>query len=277
MLSVQRNFFELKFWPFVLLSSLFHSSLFILGMGRFPLISEQKEKVYHPLPIEIIKAQDMAGFKKDLARQLVNSDQDGLKKHGKKSFLGKKTQSFKKQMVARKVAPYRESGRKKKLKLEALGSTAIRGLGGQMGALEEKKKRPYARGMASNNDFIKDMPLGDFTKLNTTKHKYFGFYQRIREKLEAQWGNKLREQARSLRMKGRGIASGSHYITSLTITLDHKGRIIRVHLKNSSGVHELDQAAIHSFNQAGPFPNPPRDVLRKDGTAIVKWNFVVQS
>jgi len=42
-------------------------------------------------------------------------------------------------------------------------------------------------------------------------------------------------------------------------------------------VKELDDAAIESFNKAGPFPNPPKDLISNSGTAIIKWGFVVKS
>ena len=38
----------------------------------------------------------------------------------------------------------------------------------------------------------------------------------------------------------------------------------------------LDAAAIDSFNQAGPFPNPPKGMIR-GGKAVVEWGFVVNS
>lgn len=65
-------------------------------------------------------------------------------------------------------------------------------------------------------------------------------------------------------------------ITSLQITLNEKGQIIGVKILGTSGVKELDDAAIESFNQAGPFPNPPKDLL-VNGKAVIEWGFVVKS
>ena len=47
-------------------------------------------------------------------------------------------------------------------------------------------------------------------------------------------------------------------------------------LKSTSGVKELDEAAVESFNQAGPFPNPPKGML-KNGKATIDWGFVVNT
>ena len=66
------------------------------------------------------------------------------------------------------------------------------------------------------------------------------------------------------------------HITSLQVDLDDNGNIVRVHLKGSSGVKELDDAAIESFNNAGPFPNPPKGMVR-NGKASIEWGFAVSN
>lgn len=131
-------------------------------------------------------------------------------------------------------------------------------------------------GLAANNDFIDDVPLGDMTKLNTHEYKFFGFYDRIRKKLEQYWGNSLQNKAKQLYKTGRRIASNENLITSLTVVLDHKGNIVNVLVKSSSGIRELDSAAIESFNRAGPFPNPPQGMV-KNGKVTINWGFVVKS
>lgn len=143
-------------------------------------------------------------------------------------------------------------------------------------ALGLKNGENNKSGLASNNDFIEDVPLGDMTHLNTQEFKYFGFYHRIRQKLEQYWGNSIREKAQELFKKGRRIASNENLITSLVITLDSKGNIVKVRVQGSSGIQELDSAAIESFNRAGPFPNPPRGMI-KNGIAVINWGFVVKS
>jgi protein TonB len=45
---------------------------------------------------------------------------------------------------------------------------------------------------------------------------------------------------------------------------------------SSSGQQELDSAAVESFNKSGPFPNPPKGML-KNGVAVLEWGFVVKS
>ena len=131
-------------------------------------------------------------------------------------------------------------------------------------------------GLAQNNDFVEDIPLGDITSLNTTEYKYYGFYFRIKQKLEQHWGSTLRKKAKKLFKSGRRLPASENRITSLQIKLDNNGKIIDVFVKGTSGVNELDEAAIESFNKAGPFPNPPKGMI-KNGYAQIEWGFVVKS
>ncbi|MBF0359689.1 MAG: TonB C-terminal domain-containing protein [Oligoflexia bacterium] len=133
-----------------------------------------------------------------------------------------------------------------------------------------------SRGLSRNNDFIEDVPLGDITNLNTIEFKHFGFYSRIRERLEQYWGATLKSKADQIYRTGKKLTHGHNYITSLKITIDLKGNIVKIQLMGSSGQEQLDNAAIESFNKAGPFPNPPKDLL-KDGVATLEWGFVVRS
>jgi len=72
------------------------------------------------------------------------------------------------------------------------------------------------------------------------------------------------------------MPANENYITSLRITIDHRGEITRVKVLGRSGIRELDEAAVESFNKAGPFPNPPKGLL-KNGSADIEWGFVVKS
>lgn len=130
-------------------------------------------------------------------------------------------------------------------------------------------------GTAANNDYLEDVPLGDATNLNTTEFKYYGFYFRIRQRLEQYWGRTLKEKTANLYKSGRKIASDTDMITSLVITLNEKGKIVDVEIKGSSGIKELDEAAVQSFNEAGPFPNPPIGMVVA-GKIKIEWGFVVK-
>lgn len=131
-------------------------------------------------------------------------------------------------------------------------------------------------GLSRNSDFVEEVSLGDMTNLNTTEFKYYGFYHRIRQKLEQHWGNTIQDKAKKLYKSGRQLPSRENLITAITVILDDHGQIIDIKIEGTSGVRELDQAAIESFNKAGPFPNPPKGLL-VDGRAVIQWGFVVKS
>ena len=135
---------------------------------------------------------------------------------------------------------------------------------------------PLAQGLSATNDFVEEVSLGDFTHLNTVEYKFYGFYHRIRQKLEQFWGKSIQEKAESIFRSGRRLPASENLITSLQVGLNARGEIISVKILGASGVKELDDAAIESFNQAGPFPNPPKELL-VNGKATIDWGFVVKS
>ncbi len=220
-----------------------------------------------------------------------NEEKENTDKPLDSIFLGKTNQKFDRQTVAKNIGEFknRESelirpeeksekidkemvkNGKGKIKLEDLSFSQI-----NIAKFKPKtNKRLNSTGAASTTDYIEDIPLSDMTNLNTTEFKFYGFYHRIRQKLEQYWGNSLREKAELLSRQGRKVASQTDKITSLAIYLDTKGNILKIQLKGTSGIKELDDAAIESFNKAGPFPNPPQGMMN-NGVAVIEWGFVVK-
>lgn len=244
--------------------------------------------------------QDMAMNQK---RQIVQTEDSSDTTKRDDAFLGEKDRSFDRQTVAKNIDSFKKAAKgnaattqvaqkpeaqKKKapslkdLKLSDVGmvsgdpipkevtrapaSTSVKGM---------ENGDPMSQGLSATNDYVQEVPLGDFTHLNTVEYKYYGFYHRIRQKLEQFWGNSIQEKSMAIFKSGRKIAS-QDYVTSLQVSLNEKGEIIAVKILGASGVKELDDAAVESFNQAGPFPNPPKDLL-VNGKATIEWGFVVKS
>jgi protein TonB len=210
-------------------------------------------------------------------------------KDGKKKSKPKKAVEAPKPKPAQKVAVQSKAtkkGRKSKSKISmadlSVGAPQIREAQQQkkpspsLAALGLKNGQEGKTGLSANNDFIEDIPLSDMTRLNTVEYKYYGFYHRIKQKLEQYWGNSIQRKAAALWKSGRRIPASENRITSLEILLDGLGNIVKINVKGSSGVRELDDAAIESFNKAGPFPNPPKGMV-KNGLAKIEWGFVVKS
>lgn len=244
--------------------------------------------------------QDMANNQK---RQIVQTEDSSDTTKKDDAFLGEKDRSFDRQTVAKNIDTFKKAAKgnaattqvaqkavtqKKKapslkdLKLSDVGmmsgdplpkeasrspaSTSVKGM---------ENGDPLSQGLSATNDYVQEVPLGDFTHLNTVEYKYYGFYHRIRQKLEQFWGNSIQEKSMAIFKAGRKIAS-QDYVTSLRVSLNEKGEIVSVKILGASGVKELDDAAVESFNQAGPFPNPPKDLL-VNGKATIEWGFVVKS
>jgi TonB family protein len=125
-------------------------------------------------------------------------------------------------------------------------------------------------GLAGSSDFLPDVEAGELTLLNTAGFKYFGFFNRIREKVEGQWMRRVQDVPVSSYNRG--------YIrpTKLVVTLDRLGNVISIRVAKSSGKEALDQAAIDSFASAEPFSNPPRSMI-KNGKVRLIWGFIVSS
>ncbi|MBK23928.1 MAG: hypothetical protein CME70_07985 [Halobacteriovorax sp.] len=202
------------------------------------------------------------GLKKLAPNKKNTKKNKKVAKHKKKKGINKKSKT-----VSLKDLALGSQTPKDEKKLETQRKLAALGL---------KSGREGLLGLSQNNDYVEDVPLGDVTNLNTVEYKYYGFYHRIKQKLEQYWGNSLRKKAEALYKQGRRIPASENRITSLTITMDKMGNIVDIKINSTSGVRELDDAAIESFKQAGPFPNPPRGMMR-DGLAQIEWGFVVKS
>ena len=212
--------------------------------------------------------------------------------------MGKAKSTFARQTVAKDIGTFKDASRgskdatssksqsqtknQKKVDLKKLAfegfSPRARQVQKTARSVSSKKgvKRGTSKkvGLSKTNDYIKDVALGDFTRLNTQEFEFYGFYHRIRQKLEQFWGRNIQEQAQKIAKQGRSIASGTNHVTALQIELNSNGEIVNVKVKGESGVKELDQTAVKTFNEAGPFPNPPKKML-VNGRVLINWSFVV--
>lgn len=281
-----------------------------MGINVIPVNSSKPKLTKISLnDIKVISKKEIENIKK----QMVQNSQNGRNVENIKTrFEGEFNQFYDRQTIARVVDKFKEAGLGKKSdlqnkevrpvvassgdkKIKSKPSLSLKELGTISLAVSNEKEVEEAFkemekhdqpgtingaknniGVAANNDFIEDIPLGDVTNLNTTENKYYGFYHRIRQKLEQYWGSNIHAQARKLYKAGRRMPASDNLITAVTVVLSEKGQIIDIKIEGSSGIRELDQAAVESFNKAGPFPNPPKGLLI-GGRAIISWGFVVKS
>ncbi len=129
---------------------------------------------------------------------------------------------------------------------------------------------------SATDDKIDGVANGDRTILSTREFRYFSYYHRIKELLRQYW--KPMVENKLYRMWARGDAVNKDELTtSLLVLLDEQGKIQKISRMTSSGFADLDQAAIDSFQKAGPFPNPPKGIVEDDGFVRIKWDFVLKT
>ena len=118
---------------------------------------------------------------------------------------------------------------------------------------------------AAANDHLKDIDEGEGTYLSTKEWKFASFFNRVKQSVGMHWdpGTQLR-----LRDPTGNIYGGRDRYTMLNITLNENGMVKDIFVEKSSGVDFLDLEAIHSFERAQPFPNPPAGLI-----ADAKVNF----
>jgi TonB family protein len=132
-------------------------------------------------------------------------------------------------------------------------------------------------GAGAPKDYVKGLREAESTALNTREFVFFGYFQRIRQRLDRAWSDSLRAQLDRFYRSGRQLASESEHTTRTLVTLDSAGEVVRVQLIEESGTRDLDEAAIKAFNTAGPFPNPPKGILDAEGRVQIRWDFVLRT
>ncbi len=132
-------------------------------------------------------------------------------------------------------------------------------------------------GPSQTDDYLKDVKTGLQTLLSTREFVYYSYYSRIKNKLRQYWEPMIKEKITRLLRSGRSIASSSNRVTNLVITLDQKGHLVKVQVVGESGVRDLDDAAIEAFEEAAPFPNPPKGIVEQDGTIKIRWDFILEA
>jgi TonB family protein len=121
-----------------------------------------------------------------------------------------------------------------------------------------------SEGGGAPNDALQDVKEGDGTFLNTREWRYAAFFNRVKQAVAAKWDPNGR-----LRAKNRNIGYVDR-VTHLHVALRPDGSLADVFVAKSSGIDELDQEAIHAFEQAAPFANPPAALVEQ---GFIRFSF----
>lgn len=214
------------------------------------------------------------------------------------AFLGEHTQVVEKQMISMPrvgSAPKSAEGSKTDSKLlaeaapkkvpviQATGPLAKFGIAVSAGKEDSPKPKKVdlvqeaSLAAQARGEYVKGFKAGEETMLNTREYVFYGYFQRIRQRLDRAWDLSLKDRLVKYFYRGRQLASETDYMTQLLVVLDPEGRIVKVQIIGASGTRDLDEAAIKAFNDAGPFPNPPKGLMDTAGQVLVRWDFVLKT
>lgn len=130
--------------------------------------------------------------------------------------------------------------------------------------------------MAASDDRLNGVEEGDRTVLSTREYRYFSYYHRIKELLRQYWKPNVEKKMYLLYEKGKTFGD-DEMVTRLLVLLSPEGHIAKISRVGSSGVADLDEAAVDAFQKAGPFPNPPKGIIDPDGFVRINWEFILKT
>lgn len=284
-------------------SSYFYSFLLHAGLVLLALIFSvrQNERKHVERPqYTVIEVDPLPKSAPTSTRKQVVQTEKGkrVKEAAPDSFLGEQTQVTEKQIVSMPKtgnAPKASEGRQK---TEAVAETpspktpsvvpmtgSLAKFGIAISATQDESPKPKRQNQIEEasltaqvrGEYVKGFKQGESTLLNTREFVFYGYFQRVRERLDRAWERTLRERLAKYFRRGRQLASEQDYMTQIMVSLDPSGKIIRVQIIGASGTKDLDDAAIKAFNDAGPFPNPPHGLVDNTGQVLIRWDFVLKT
>lgn len=121
-----------------------------------------------------------------------------------------------------------------------------------------------------------NIPIGDFTALNTDAYKFYSFHSRVNESIRPRWVNHIEKSLADFKHRNHlGRLHRGESITVLEIILDAKGNYQTSLLRQTSGTKAWDEAAVMAFQNGAPYLNPPKDMIEKDGKVHLLYSFSV--
>lgn len=208
-------------------------------------------------------------------RQIVRAQEGRLaERPADDAFLSDKTRVVDRQRIKLGEDGARAAPRSQPQALPRLRSLGISDFSRLANREPGNDARPGAPGQ---REYVRGVNEGERTALNTQEFVFFSFFERIRSQLDRAWEPILRQELIRIYKQGRRLASDQDHSTRVLVVLDGSGQVVAVRVQSESGVRVLDEAAVRAFNRAGPFPNPPKDMLGSAGTVQIQWEFILKT
>jgi protein TonB len=143
---------------------------------------------------------------------------------------------------------------------------------------ENKLNRPMRNvvvGQSAMDNFIPGIAGASFTALNTDQYYYYAFFSRLGEQMGNRWVAGLRGYAGRLTNQQLEKLAARDRITVVEVLLTPDGVFVKSILHKSSGDEGLDDVAVQAFREAAPYPNPPHEMVERDGLVHIHYSMVV--
>jgi TonB family protein len=127
------------------------------------------------------------------------------------------------------------------------------------------------RVQSSLENFIPEVKPGNQTALNTRAAPFAAYIARMHRSIHALWGFGILEEWDE--KSSSNPYNNRNLLTTLEIRLNPDGTVDKVTLVKTSGYMPYDAAAIDVAFNAGPYPDPPREIRSKNGKIYLHWRF----
>ena len=134
-----------------------------------------------------------------------------------------------------------------------------------------RAKQAADRIRSALENFIPEVRPGNQTALNTRAAPFAAFIARMHRSIHKLWGFGVLEDWDE--MPSSSPFNDESLVTTLEIVLNRDGTIAKVGLVRPSRYVAYDAAAIDVVYNAGPYPEPPREIRSGNGKIYIHWSF----
>lgn len=130
-----------------------------------------------------------------------------------------------------------------------------------------RKPRSAPQFSTIGENLPKDLRKGMFNVLNTDYLTFYSFYERFGSMIRFTWARQLEGLANNAQLRQQLNSSNNReWTTELKVWLKPNGEILRVAVMKPSGIPMIDKAHQQTFYDVGLVPNPPKEMVKEDGT-----------
>ena len=115
-------------------------------------------------------------------------------------------------------------------------------------------------GGGRSDDHLPKVEEGRRTVLNADKYRFADFFYRLKDAVRRHWHPSRVYRQRDPTGRVYGVKDRH---TVLRISLDAKGKVLKVKVRKRCGLAFLDAEAVRAVRKAGPFRNPPEKLVKK--------------